>query len=86
MTDKTKRDTHKTRCNVCRWQGRESDLLQAPSPFDSHTIYACPKCKSIDHLIIVCDEPGCWADVTAGTPTPTGYRQTCGQHRPEATQ
>lgn len=29
-----------------------------------------------------CDEPGCLRQIHAGTPTPTGYRQTCHEHRP----
>ena len=30
-----------------------------------------------------CDEPGCKEQVSCGTPTPTGYRNTCGKHRPK---
>ena len=37
-----------------------------------------------------CDEPGCMRQISCGTPTPvgtygaasTGYRRTCGEHRP----
>ncbi len=30
----------------------------------------------------VCDEPDCKRPVTCGTPTPKGYRHTCGTHAP----
>ena len=33
---------------------------------------------------LCCDEPGCKKRITCGTPTATGYRSTCGQHRPKA--
>jgi hypothetical protein len=31
----------------------------------------------------MCDEPGCKEEITCGTPTPTGYRRTCGKHLPK---
>lgn len=30
-----------------------------------------------------CDEPGCLHKYSSGTPTPTGYRWTCHEHRPQ---
>jgi hypothetical protein len=30
-----------------------------------------------------CDEQGCKRRATCGTPTPAGYRKTCGQHIPK---
>lgn len=30
----------------------------------------------------LCDEPGCYKYVTCGTPTDTGYRNTCAEHKP----
>ena len=30
-----------------------------------------------------CDEPGCMKQATCGSPSPTGYRWTCFDHRPE---
>jgi len=29
-----------------------------------------------------CDEPGCKKRISCGTPTPDGYRSTCGDHAP----
>ena len=31
---------------------------------------------------VLCDEPECEREVTCGTPTPDGYRSTCGEHMP----
>lgn len=31
---------------------------------------------------MLCDEPGCKAWISCGTPTSTGYRSTCGKHAP----
>jgi hypothetical protein len=68
----------------CNWHGTSDEVLRAPHPFDpGEEVWGCPKCKSIDSLYLACDEPGCWKPVSCGTPTPTGYRSTCGQHRPK---
>lgn len=68
----------------CGWRGLESEMLSAPSPFDAtDTIYACPQCKTINSCFMACDEPGCWLGVCCGTPTPTGYRNTCSKHAPK---
>jgi hypothetical protein len=31
----------------------------------------------------LCDEPDCYNEITCGTPTETGYRNTCGKHKPD---
>lgn len=36
-----------------------------------------------DDMPAICDEPGCLEFVSCGIPTPTGYRNTCGAHRPD---
>ena len=75
----------KVKCNDyrCGWHGTEDQILTAPHPFEEGaTINGCPECKGVDCVIYACDEPGCWADVTCGTPTQDGYRSTCGKHRP----
>lgn len=67
----------------CNWHGTSEEVLMAPNPFDpSDEILGCPKCKQVNTVQVACDEPDCWEPVTMGTPTPTGYRQTCGRHRP----
>jgi hypothetical protein len=69
----------------CDWHGTSDEVLRAKNPFDTEEeIWGCPKCKSIDSLYLACDEPGCWKMVSCGTPTPSGYRSTCGKHRPVA--
>jgi hypothetical protein len=70
-------------CEDCAWHGLQSEMLTAPNPFDAtDTIHGCPKCKSVQSLLVACDEPGCWRETSCGTPTPSGYRRTCGQHAP----
>ena len=76
--------SEKITCRDCHWHGRASEMLIAQHPFaPTETISGCPKCKGIDQLFVVCDEPGCAQEVSCGTPTPQGYRQTCGAHQPE---
>lgn len=74
----------KIKCNECVWRGLESEMLTAPNPFDADdSIIGCPQCKSVNSLFNACDEPGCWLSVSCGTPTPGGYRSTCGKHQPK---
>ena len=35
-----------------------------------------------DTIGAICDEPGCIKQVTCGTPTKDGYRNTCSEHSP----
>jgi phage FluMu protein Com len=70
-------------CEECDWCGQESDLLRASNPFASNdNVVGCPHCKEINSMTMACDEPGCWRQVSCGTPTPGGYRNTCGKHKP----
>lgn len=74
----------KLKCPECGWVGRLLDLLTAPNPFEEGAMMtACPYCKAIDQATRACDEDGCTELGTCGTPTPTGYRVTCYQHRPK---
>lgn len=67
----------------CGWKGTVPELLQAPHPFmHGEEIYGCPACKDVDEFRTACDEPGCWAQDTCGTPTSDGYRRTCHWHCP----
>jgi hypothetical protein len=71
-------------CAECRWRGDAKQLLTETNPFDTgDEIYGCPQCRTVGRFETVCDEPGCWRVVGAGTPTPTGYRLTCWEHRPK---
>lgn len=68
----------------CGWRGLEGDVLQAANPFDvDDQINGCPKCHSVDSIVVACDEPDCWQQSTCGTPVTGGYRQTCGKHVPK---
>ena len=74
----------KAKCQECAYICNTSDILRAPNPFDKDdNVSGCPECKSVDSFVRVCDEPGCNREVACGTPTPAGYRQTCGRHRYE---
>jgi phage FluMu protein Com len=72
------------RCETCREISLDANLLKAFNPFDrSEVIVGCPKCKSVNDFTAVCDEEGCVQQVSCGTPTPTGYRNTCSKHAPK---
>lgn len=71
-------------CEECGWHGREDELLWATSPFADEQISACPHCKTVESTRAACDERDCWDLVSCGTPTPNGYRSTCGKHRPQS--
>lgn len=69
-------------CRTCEWRGRQSEMLQAPSPFDAEdALLGCPQCKEVNCLYPACDEPECWQVVCCGTPSHDGYRATCSKHR-----
>jgi hypothetical protein len=71
-------------CKECWARLEEKEVLFAPNPFDpSSVILGCPKCKAVQEMVPVCDEPGCWESVCCGTPMPLGeYRSTCHKHVP----
>lgn len=71
-------------CTECEWHGEDSQLLRAQNPFadDTDTMVGCPECREPNSMRRVCDEPECWLEASCGTPTPTGYRTTCGKHKP----
>lgn len=76
----------KLRCTErrCSWCGPDTNALTAPNPFDKDdTLYGCPGCKDVNTLQEACDEPDCWEFSSCGTPTPNGYRRTCGKHMPK---
>lgn len=67
----------------CGWHGTNGQVLKAPHPFDpTDDVWGCPQCRQIGTFSLACDEPDCWFDVSCGTPTASGYRKTCSQHRP----
>lgn len=74
-------------CKNCGWIGKNKDLLCAPNPFltgekfpTPEEILGCPKCKSVENFVNVCDEPGCRDESSCGFPTTSGYRRTCSKH------
>lgn len=78
-----KTEPNKVECRECYWKGQRTELLTAPDPFcPGDNCFGCPKCKSIDCFLLLCDEPGCSNSATCGTPTPDGYRSTCHHHVP----
>jgi hypothetical protein len=72
-------------CGECSWRGVEEELLRATNPFsddETDTIIGCPGCREPNTMRMACDENGCWEEGSCGTPTPSGYRHTCFNHRP----
>lgn len=77
-------DNQKVRCRSCGAHWASSALLIAPNPFDpDETVHGCPQCKAVEDLEVCCDHRECWQAASCGTPTATGYRRTCYEHRPE---
>lgn len=72
----------KIKCTECGWKGLGKELLEAKNPFDdSDFISGCPDCKSINSVLYVCEEKGCWSEATCGTQTIRDkYMRLCGNH------
>lgn len=73
----------------CGWKGHTYDLIKCTVTREDNgdclgVTLVCPHCLDpiSDDIVMCCDEPGCWAPGSCGTPTPTGYRQTCYNHAP----
>lgn len=69
-------------CSECDWRGTDAEADHVQDPKGPDVWQVCPKCRTPEHLEMVCDEPDCWLPVSCGTPTPTGYRSTCHHHYP----
>ena len=68
-------------CTDCGYITYSNNWRTAPNPFEpGETILGCPNCSGVDTATGVCDEPECREPATCGTPTPAGYRHTCGKH------
>lgn len=68
------------RCNECGWIGDISEQLTAPNPFEFGQVVACPRCKLVEELRVVCEVGTCTNEATCGTPTSRGYVRCCGLH------
>jgi len=80
-------ESGKIKCTECGWIGKmaDADEVTDPRPLPDtvpETWWVCPECRTPENFRILCDEPGCQFDVSCGTPTPDGYRQTCHDHAP----
>jgi hypothetical protein len=73
----------KCRCSECRWIGfaQEIDKVKDQKSDDAWSV--CPNCRTPEHILVCCDEEDCWEQLTCGSPTPDGYRSTCGKHQPK---
>ena len=60
------------------WTGGMSALEGAFGLLDWDDPHLAPEC--------CCDEPGCKKQISCGTPSPDGYRNTCWGHKPEASK
>jgi hypothetical protein len=77
---------NKWRCKNwrCAWVGPTDQILTAPDPFnEGNTLTACPQCRDVDALVAACFAEGCTKPAGCGTPTPDGYRWSCGDHVPD---
>jgi hypothetical protein len=72
----------KVLCSECGWHGYVGDVDRVKGPGSDDIWLVCRECRMPEHLLRVCDEPGCWDKATCGTPSPDGYRSTCGRHKP----
>src|SRR5258708_14806255 len=74
----------KIRCTGCGWTGTEALTDKVKDPRGHDVWDVCPACRLPENFVSLCDEPGCQREITCGTPTPDGYRQTCHVHHPKA--
>lgn len=71
------------KCRLCNDAMEDGEILKAPSPFNKTDIlHGCPTCGEANSFVLLCDEDDCTNEAECGTPTPNGYRQTCGRHTP----
>lgn len=69
------------RCTECGWTGRETEMERVGDvKLEKHYWNICPNCRDAEQFELLCDR--CDQVVTCGTPTPDGYRNTCGKHQP----
>ena len=75
---------NKVVCNKCGWHGKLKDTHTISHPYElGEILYLCPICLELESSMVgACDEPYCQQISTCGTPTDSGYRRTCGKHRP----
>lgn len=71
---------YKWKCEECEFIGALDEFDKVKDPGGDDTWTVCRRCRTPEHVVGVCDEPGCMREATCGFPTPTGYRQTCGAH------
>lgn len=76
----------KWHCDECEWRGNRlfNVKFKLPAGIDAE-LYVCPECGTESGVHVACDKPQCWRPASCGTPTPDGYRNTCGLHVPKAT-
>ena len=76
-------EEHKVKCFACDWTCLRAEVLIAENPFiKNQLLTACPRCREINVIIDVCDEPRCWEIKKYFTATKDGGRRTCEKHRP----
>jgi len=51
----------------CGWLGREADLVEAPNPFGTGVVSACPECRMLTgRYKTACESAGCTFVATIG--------------------
>jgi len=77
----------KMKCTECGWIGTPAMTDKVPDPrplakFARDIWHICPACRTPENFRSLCDEPGCEIEMSCGTLTPDGYRNTCHRHAP----
>jgi hypothetical protein len=67
-------------CTECRFVGMGDKFDKVKDPRGPDTWNVCPQCRTPEHAVFACDEPGCNEESSCGFPTDTGYRRTCFRH------
>jgi hypothetical protein len=70
------------RCDECGETVNPVEIV-VPHPKPDHEpveCMQCPECGEVGQFTSMCDTPGCDKQVSAGWPSPQGYRHTCFEH------
>lgn len=88
MSEVLQRETNKRKCEKCSWHGVQGGVRTVLDPEDEHNSWqVCPSCGTADHIVSVCDEPGCRSIASVGKVHAhlpgRPYRWTCYTHSRE---
>jgi len=76
----------KMACTECGARLTGEEVGKVTDPIGGGDWLVCPECRMPEHLVSVCDYPGCQEHWACGTPTTTVYVGTCSKHKPRDTE